>query len=680
MKSLRSNNASTNDADNISYSEQEFEQTLENVEDDLDLSPGDPLEEEIEAYLDGELSADEKRAFEQKIENDPELKKRVEDERAAWEALDLLDYQDAPKDVAEATVERLNSETQAELLELEKLSRKQRAIFYAATLGAAVVLFCFGFALFNLYFPDLHQRRERDFRVVERLTLLENAGDIEQLNALAQADLFADPFHQPGERENAFPPGPSGGPQTSKSADSAAAPRETPKKTYAELRQNREFYRNQQRFENLGGTEQAKLRALYKQIELADNSEKLWSTANAYTFWIATALSDAEREQFALKSTQERIDSIRKKQAFFKRMREFAVDSSETRPSSSPFPSGPKVNYNGLRPNFLDAQRPQPQWGRWSVNSPAAAAIRITLPEQLRGEDLSKIYRRFHEFQQSENKSNGNQDDVFSFLVAVDQGELLALTSQNAQDYLRDKTAEERASILGLFVTLSFLENNWLTQANARQTHDFSKNPYFAQGGPFPVRSPFSAPTHNTIRSLAETLKNAPEGPKYYILHNPPQQAWAILLGLHWGMKQAQFYNANRVNSEQRGKDSNGAAEGRGFGPNGGTQGPNFWPNGAAQGRGFEPNGAAQGPSFWPNGAAQGRGFGPNGTAQGKGFGPNGPSQGRGFGPHGAAQGRGFGPHADAQKNSLEPNAPVPHPFDGKPAPNAQETFTQEES
>ena len=52
--------------------------------------PVDPIEEEISAYLDGELTPEERA----KIANQPELKARVEEERLAWDALEALEADD----------------------------------------------------------------------------------------------------------------------------------------------------------------------------------------------------------------------------------------------------------------------------------------------------------------------------------------------------------------------------------------------------------------------------------------------------------------------------------------------------------------------------------------------------------------------------------------------------------
>ncbi|MBR4833821.1 MAG: hypothetical protein IKU86_05740, partial [Thermoguttaceae bacterium] len=66
-------------------------------ETDAELDELDPLDEEIAAYLDGELDADARAAFERRLAEEPELRARVDEERSAWDALSLLDV-DASND------------------------------------------------------------------------------------------------------------------------------------------------------------------------------------------------------------------------------------------------------------------------------------------------------------------------------------------------------------------------------------------------------------------------------------------------------------------------------------------------------------------------------------------------------------------------------------------------------
>ena len=137
--------------------------------------PVDPIEEEISAYLDGELTPEERGAFEEKIANQPELKARVEEERLAWDALEALEADDPDLELTEKTVDRLNSETQTELKTLEAQETRKRRLFRTVGLAGAAAAFAIGYLLFSVLFPSVEKRRERDYRVVERLPLVPSA-------------------------------------------------------------------------------------------------------------------------------------------------------------------------------------------------------------------------------------------------------------------------------------------------------------------------------------------------------------------------------------------------------------------------------------------------------------------------------------------------------------------------
>ncbi|MBQ4203151.1 MAG: hypothetical protein II655_05580 [Thermoguttaceae bacterium] len=518
--------------------------------------PVDPIEEEISAYLDGELTPEERGAFEAKIANQPELKARVEEVRLAWDALEALEADDPDLELTEKTVDRLNSETQTELKTLEAQETRKRRLFRTVGLAGAAAAFAIGYLLFSVLFPSVEKRRERDYRVVERLPLLVAIDDINYLYALEEANLF-NRFRAP----NAAPGAPNPAPFSGPAPDTAAAPETAPaEKTYQELKEDRSFYRRQERFESLDKPTQKKLRALYRQISESPNADRLWSTLDAYARWITFAVSDAEREELYASDIPARIETIRQRQDLFRRTQEFFARSQLNRGGENA--ADRNANERSNRPG-------QPAWPQFGnglqqnqeqdEQSPVIVAFRLTLPEALRDEDLSRLYEKYAEYRRSKRlQPNGDSDveGVFDFLANTPQKDLIALLSQDAQDYLGSKSDDERSTVLSALVSLSCLENdakehaaNGRPNRNPRQQNGGNGRPFqgpfnnqnFGMRQPFPFgRFDMSNPQNVSLEDLANTLRSAPEGAKGYIASNPPQKAWSALLGLHWSVMQAQ--------------------------------------------------------------------------------------------------------------------------------------------
>jgi hypothetical protein len=520
------------------FYEEELEEELEEF---------DPIDEEIVAYLGNELSPEERQAFEDKMEAEPELKARVEAERVVWDALDLLDVEEPATDLTESTLDRLNSKTQLELQTVAQKFKRGRFVLIAATIVGSCALFLLGYFLFGALFPDLEKRRERDCQVVDRLEQLSAVESFEYLSALTDAKLFA-----PRSKRNETPQDSERGSNVGFSIPDFAP---QPKRTYAELSQDRAFYRRELQFENLEESERQRYRALYRQIERAPNSEELWTTANAYVFWLTTAVNASELERLQEDPIPERIEFIRHKQEFFRRMNEYFSRATASNPNVS---RGP-----GEQPRMQQRMRGAGEPGTQEDRSPTALAIRLTLPEEFQDEDLTPIYRRYEEFrgERSANPQQGApqgaapEEDVFAFLTDVSSQELIELLSPQAQEYLLEKPDADRAAAIGLLVSLSFLENDGEASSRPQpgRGQGLSRQPFGGRrfaAGPFRGspweqqgafgRGGFMNPNNDvSVEKLGETLRNAPMGVKSYIVSNSPQAAMAVLLGLHWSLGRA---------------------------------------------------------------------------------------------------------------------------------------------
>jgi hypothetical protein len=72
-----------------------------------DIPAADSLTEELVAFLDGELPADEAEQVEEKLSLNPQVRREADTLRKAWDLLDLLPRPEPRSDFASRTVERL---------------------------------------------------------------------------------------------------------------------------------------------------------------------------------------------------------------------------------------------------------------------------------------------------------------------------------------------------------------------------------------------------------------------------------------------------------------------------------------------------------------------------------------------------------------------------------------------
>ncbi|MBQ9873255.1 MAG: hypothetical protein IJM30_02225 [Thermoguttaceae bacterium] len=539
----------------------EVEDDFRSIDDQID-----PLDVDIAAYLDGELSPEEKAAFEAKVDADPDLKARLEEERDAWEALDLLDVDDSDQDLTESVVERLNSETQTELNALKKSLKKRRLLFGAASGAILCAAFLAGWGLFSALFPNLNERRARDFRIVERCAQLAAVEDFEYLKALKDSKAFDEPDPSGKSRLD---------PVFEKVLSGAG------KKSFAELSQDRAFYLRQIRFERLDKEEQKRLRALYAQIENAPDSEELWRIADVYLYWTNAALSDFEKNELREKTIPERLEFIRQRRKRYRETRQFLArenvrDAGEPETRQFPERSGSRGRDD----------RDDPE------DAPMLQALRQVLPETLRNEKLDRIRGKYDDFSRQNKRAEQGGNLVLDFIEKTSSSELLELLSPNARDYLRSLSDENRDDYLGALVSISLLEKGEDSSERVRERRfDRGNRGLGANFFWFNYR-----PEGVSTKDLAFVLKNAPDPAKSFAASQPPEQAVMMLYAMYnanrWRGFDAQNdlgrQNPERFANRPSGDPSPSKSPPFGFAPppnpNIGRDRPDFWKGGISEG------------------------------------------------------------------------------------------------
>lgn len=151
---------------------------------------GAPLDEQLVAYLDGELGPEESRGVEALLASQAEVRQKLQGLQRSWELLDEL----APTPVDEAftrtTMEMVAVAAADEVAQsqaaLPRIRRRRWLLGVGGTVAAGLV----GFAAGWLLWPDPNRRLLEDLPVLEHLDEYRQVQDFRFLKRLAQERLF----------------------------------------------------------------------------------------------------------------------------------------------------------------------------------------------------------------------------------------------------------------------------------------------------------------------------------------------------------------------------------------------------------------------------------------------------------------------------------------------------------
>jgi hypothetical protein len=154
-----------------------------------DSQPDLLVNEELVAYLDGELSPEESRRVEERLALDADYRQRLRDFDQAWEALDALPATNVDDHFARTTIEMVAVAAQRDIAERSQkvaaATRSRMLWWLAAGLAVAVL----GFAVTWFLLPDPDDTLIANLPVVQQfdaLSHLSQPGDVEFLRTLSQ--------------------------------------------------------------------------------------------------------------------------------------------------------------------------------------------------------------------------------------------------------------------------------------------------------------------------------------------------------------------------------------------------------------------------------------------------------------------------------------------------------------
>lgn len=153
-------------------------------------SDADALQEELTAYLDGELEGEAVGRVEQRLARDAEYREELARLERAWGLLDRLPRAALDENFTKSTIEMVavaaSQEADAVLAEQPRRRRRQQWAGIAGILTALAV----GFFIGTRLWPDPNQELLRDLPVLQNLELYYQADNMEFLRMLDEANLF----------------------------------------------------------------------------------------------------------------------------------------------------------------------------------------------------------------------------------------------------------------------------------------------------------------------------------------------------------------------------------------------------------------------------------------------------------------------------------------------------------
>ena len=235
------------------------------MNDEKNLADPARLDEELVAYLDGELDAEDARRVEALLAVDAEVRHRLGQLSRTWEALDELAPATVDQTFTHTTLEMVAAaaerEVQREQAAVPGRRRRRWWLAGAGLLAAGLA----GFLSVAFLLPDPNQALRRDLGVLDNLDAYRQVGDMAFLTRLAEADLF------PDEEEH-----------SSKTPAGSLPSRIEDRTPHAKA----ELVRQRDRFASLDSSQQERFRALHRQVAQATDRAELQDVMHRYYDWV----------------------------------------------------------------------------------------------------------------------------------------------------------------------------------------------------------------------------------------------------------------------------------------------------------------------------------------------------------------------------------------------------------
>jgi anti-sigma factor RsiW len=282
---------------------------------------GLPPDEQLVAYLDGELDLETRRRIEELLASNADVRRRLQEMERTWELLDELDAAPAGSLFTHTTLEMVALTARRELDQSFAEAPRRRWRHRLAMCGGTLAAVLAGFLTVALLAPDPNHELLQDLPVLENLDQYRQTDDIEFLRLLRAEGLFIKDAGETArydiERIDAEK---TEGLFTKDAGETPVAMTAHPDESSAQRRQRidgmspdekERLLRLQERFDALDDSRQQQLRRLDEAIREAADAAELRQIMHRYCEWLRTLPSYARAELVEMKPA-DRMKSIKK--------------------------------------------------------------------------------------------------------------------------------------------------------------------------------------------------------------------------------------------------------------------------------------------------------------------------------------------------------------------------------
>lgn len=160
----------------------------------------DSVDEELVAYLDGELGSAESADIEKRLTQDASVRERLQHLQRAWDMLDELPQDEIPEQFAQTTIGLVVASTKDEVKHAQSSATAKRGFIWVITLASCTLACVVGYQIMFAMLNSTNRQLEQDLPVIENMDAYRSAESVDFLRRLADEGLFEGVLAVEGER------------------------------------------------------------------------------------------------------------------------------------------------------------------------------------------------------------------------------------------------------------------------------------------------------------------------------------------------------------------------------------------------------------------------------------------------------------------------------------------------